>query len=133
MVQDLVDHASTCDFSTNTLERTYPAGLDVEAFFIDVLHRADRRTTRPEDREHVTCEMRSRSAQCRCRNVKDDADNSDLRWVVDWQVDLDVVRAIYAGLGLDSTPKPYQEVIAFVRSHPQLATLNVENETSAPR
>ena len=133
VVQDLLDHASTCDFCANTLQRTYPAGLDVEAFFTDVLHRAGRLATRPDQREHVTVVMRARSAPFLCRNVKDDVDNSDLRWVVDRQTDLDVVRAIYDGLALHSTLRPYREVVAFARAHPELAAINMESKTSAPR
>ncbi len=132
VVQDLVDHASTCDYCTNTLQRTYPAGLDVEVFFVDVLQRIDRLSKRPEEREHVTVLLRTRPTLFQCRHVKDDVDNSDLRWVVDRQTDLDVVRAIYDGLALDSTPRPFREVVAFVRAHPELAVLNLEGETSAP-
>ncbi len=131
VVQDLLDHASTCDYCTNTLQRTYPAGLDVEAFFVDVLHRLDRLSKRPDQREHVTVLLRTRPALFQSRHVKDDADNSDLRWVVDRQADLDVVRAIYDGLALHSTPRPYRDVVAFARAHPELTAMNMESKTSA--
>ena len=133
VVRDLVDHSSACDYATNTMERTYPAGLDVEVFFIDVLHRIDRLSKRPEEREHVTGVVWTQPTLFLCRHVKDDVDNSDLRWVVDRRPDLHVVRAIYDGLGLDRTSRPYREVLAFARAHPELGAINVESETSTPR
>ena len=129
VVRDLIDHSSECDYTSNTIERTYPRGLDVEAFFIDVLHRVSRLSRRPEEREHVTLAVRTRPSLFLCRQVKDDADNSDLRWTVDERPDLHVVRAIYDGLGLDRTPKPYRDVLTFARAHPELAAINAGIET----
>ncbi len=133
VIRALIDQSSTCEFTSNTLERTYPAGLDVEAFFIDVLHRISRLSTRPEEREHVTIVVRTRPSLFLCSHVKDDADNSDLRWAVDRRPDLEMVRAIYDGLGLGRTPRPYREVLAFARAHPELGAINVESETSTLR
>ena len=129
VVRDLIDHSSACDYTSNTIERTYPRGLDVEAFFIDVLYRISRLSRRPEELEHVTLAVRTRPSLFLCRHVKDNADNSDLRWTVDERPDLQVVRAIYDGLGLDRTPRPYREVLAFVRAHPELAAINAGIET----
>jgi spore coat polysaccharide biosynthesis protein SpsF (cytidylyltransferase family) len=51
-------------------------------------------------------------------------DNSDLRWTVDSARDLELVRRLYDELGLARTPRSYREVIAYVREHPELETLN---------
>ena len=77
----------------------------------------------------MTLAVRTQPSLFLCRHVKDDADNSDLRWTVDERPDLQVVRAIYDGLGLDRTPRPYREVLAFVRAHPELAAINAGIET----
>ena len=42
------------DYAANTVERTYPRGLDVEAFTTEQLFRTHRQAKRPYDREHVT-------------------------------------------------------------------------------
>ena len=41
-------------YLSNTLERTYPRGLDFEVFAASALYRADRAATSRSDREHVT-------------------------------------------------------------------------------
>ena len=42
------------DYASNTLVRTYPRGLDVEAFTVDQLGRTYRQAKTSYDREHVT-------------------------------------------------------------------------------
>jgi spore coat polysaccharide biosynthesis protein SpsF len=37
VVDELVKHEGECDYAANCLERSYPRGLDAEAFFVDVL------------------------------------------------------------------------------------------------
>lgn len=132
VVRELLDHASVCDYASNVIERTYPRGLETEAFFIDVLHRMDRLATRPEQREHVTVVARTKGAPFLCRDVKGTENNADLRWTVDERPDLEVVRAIYEGLSLGSTPRPHTDVVAYVRAHPDLSALNAGIQTWSP-
>ena len=42
------------DYASNTLERGFPRGMDVEVVSIEALERADLETSDPEEREHVT-------------------------------------------------------------------------------
>ena len=42
------------DYASNTLERGFPRGMDVEVFSIEALERADAETSDPQEREHVT-------------------------------------------------------------------------------
>jgi spore coat polysaccharide biosynthesis protein SpsF len=113
------------DYASNVVERTYPAGLDAETLTAEALERAFRLGRSPEAREHVTWFLlRERPDLFRIGSVTDDADNSDLRWTVDSARDLELVRRLYDELGLARTPRSYREVIAYVREHPELETLN---------
>jgi spore coat polysaccharide biosynthesis protein SpsF len=113
------------DYASNVVERTYPAGLDAEALTAEALERAFRLGRSPEAREHVTWFLlRERPDLFRIGSVTDDVDNSDLRWTVDSARDLELVRRLYDELGLARTPRSYREVIAYVREHPELETLN---------
>ena len=56
--------------------------------------------------------------------MTDDVDNSDLRWTVDRARDLELVRRLYDELDLGRKPRSYREVVAYVREHPELETLN---------
>jgi len=113
------------DYASNVVERTYPAGLDAEALTAETLARIFRLGRSPEAREHVTWFLLSeRPDLFRIGSVTDDVDNSDLRWTVDHPRDLELVRRLYDELDLARSPRSYREVVAYVREHPELATLN---------
>lgn len=88
---------SGADYASNTQVRTYPRGLDTEVFHQDVLRRIDRMADSRPAREHVTYFINYDRPDLFVReSVEDSEDNSDLRWTVDEQADLDLVREIYA-------------------------------------
>lgn len=133
VINALVTNASCCDYASNVLERTYPRGLDVEAFFMDVLLRMDRLGQSQAAREHVTMAPRSdHPAAFLCRSVRDAEDNSDLRWTVDTQVDLQLIRTLYKALKVGVRQVPYREILTYVRAHPDLALMNDGVETWNP-
>jgi spore coat polysaccharide biosynthesis protein SpsF len=131
VINELLEHRAECDYASNVSRRTYPRGLDVEAFFWDVLLRMDRLGTSQPAREHVTIVPRmERPDSFLCRSVEDTADNSDLRWTVDDRADLEMIRGIYAGLG--GRIAPYAETLAYARAHPELTRLNAGGQTWEP-
>lgn len=133
VINDLTEHAAECDYASNVLERTYPRGLDVEAFFWDTLLRIDRLAQSQAAREHVTIVPRSEQPQLfLCRSVVDSQNNSDLRWTVDTEADLQLIRLVYKALELDQRPVPYYEILAYVRAHPELSQVNATIETWDP-
>lgn len=87
------------DYASNTLETTYPDGLDTEVFSFAALEQAWREATKTSEREHVTPYLRN-SGKFRVRNVANDLGVSfaDHRWTVDEPADLEFVRAIYRNL-----------------------------------
>jgi spore coat polysaccharide biosynthesis protein SpsF len=125
VVQLVVDrlHASRreVDYVSNVLARSFPVGLDVEGLFVDVLERLERLASSPEAREHVTWFLRfERPELFLVGSVDAEQDDSDLRWTVDTAADLERVRRLYDELGLTERPRPYREVVAHVRSRPDL-------------
>lgn len=112
---------SDVDYASNTHQRTYPRGLDVEALFRETLERIASVATSAQAREHVTAYIVEQPSQFRVRHVHDDADHSDLRWTVDTAEDLALVRAIYA---LAPDPVPYHRLVELVRARPDLAAIN---------
>ena len=109
------------DYASNTHERTFPRGLDVEALHRDTLERIGRLGTSPAAREHVTAFIMEQPQLFRVRQVRGARDDSDLRWTVDTPEDLAMVRGLYAALLM---PAPYEIVVAAVRAQPELAAAN---------
>jgi spore coat polysaccharide biosynthesis protein SpsF len=122
------------DYAANVLERSYPRGLDVEAFSIEALLRMDRLGQSAAAREHVTLGPRlEHPAAFRTRNVRAGTDDSDLRWTVDTGPDLEQVRAMYRELDLAGTIRPYLDVVRWCRDHPSLASDDRANLTWDPK
>jgi len=115
--------AAAVDYSSNTHVRTYPRGLDVEAFYLETLERILRSATSSAAKEHVTAYVMEKPNEFAIHQVTAEADDSDLRWTVDTAEDLALIRAMYGELGL-ATIRPYREVVAAVRARPELAAIN---------
>lgn len=133
-IDTLVANAAACDYASNVQKRTFPRGLDSEALFRDTLARMDRMGQSQSAREHVTVFLRSERPELFATlDVVDEDDNSDLRWTVDTAADLEMIRAIYAGLGLDQRVVTYREILEYIRSQPQIAAMNAHVETWNPK
>ena len=133
VVDELTALGDACDYCSNVLERSYPRGLDVEAFWRRTLEECDRLGTSQSAREHVTAVIRQeRPESFKVRSIRDDIDNSDLRWTVDTPADLELIRAIYDGMGLVENHRGYRDIAAYVRAHPELLELNAGIETWDP-
>ena len=82
------------DYCSNTDPRTYPDGLDAEAFTIQALRLAAQHATDKSDREHVTPWLRRANEVARA-SVQGQVDHAQLRWTVDESVDLEVIRNVF--------------------------------------
>lgn len=111
------------DYVSNTLECTYPDGLDTEVFQREALERSWREATLKSEREHVTPYIHQHPDRFRLKNVAQKDDYSALRWTVDEPQDLEFVRAIYLRAG-DPIAFGMQTVLDLMREYPELGQLN---------
>jgi len=118
-IVDRVVHAvaGDVDYASNTHRRTFPRGLDVEALHADTLQRIARLAKTPATREHVTSYVMEHPSLFRIASVASQTDDSDLRWTVDTEEDLALVRALYES---GAATLPYRELVAIVRARPEL-------------
>jgi spore coat polysaccharide biosynthesis protein SpsF len=107
-------------YCSNTMGRSYPDGLDVEAFTAAALQRANTEASKPSDRAHVTAYMYARPWEFSLFAVAGPA-RGEVRWTVDTAADLELVRAMYAELGEDFT---WREALALYDARPDLAAIN---------
>lgn len=133
VITELTTHAAECDYTSNVIERTYPRGLDVEAFFGDTLVRINRLAQSQAAREHVTIVPRSERPELfLCRSVVDSQNNAHLRWTVDTEIDLNLICLLYQALNLGQYIAPYHEILTYVQTHPALSQMNIAVETWDP-
>jgi spore coat polysaccharide biosynthesis protein SpsF len=125
VIRALTQRPGGADYAGNVLQRTYPRGLDTEAFYLDTLLRVHRLASSKDAREHVTVYIRSEHPELFLAvSVTDSENNSDLRWTVDTELDFQVVGRMYEDLNLATQVLSYREMLAYARSHPELFQKN---------
>ena len=111
------------DYSSNTLVRTYPRGLDVEVFSIAALTKAWQQANKDYQRVHVTPFLYENPRFFKLQSITNKCNYSKYRWTVDTSEDLELVRRIYKLLG-DNADFNWLDVIDLMKSHPELETIN---------
>lgn len=71
------------DYSSNTLKRTYPDGLDVEVFRFEALEKAFWNAQSESDKEHVTKYIYTHPDDFQLIGLTNDIDYSYIRWTLD--------------------------------------------------
>jgi len=119
------------DYCSNTLEPSFPEGLDIEAFRFSALDLAQREARLASEREHVTPFIWKNPARFRLLNFRHAEDLSAWRWTVDKPEDLDFMRAVFSRFYRGSSVFSYLDVIEYLRARPEIRAINagtVRNE-----
>lgn len=103
------------DYTSNTLTRTFPDGLDVEVIAAQALREAASEATEPYEREHVTPFLYRRPQRYGLATLLGPSLLGDERWTVDTAADLDFVRQVVASL-TDPERAGWQEIRAITGS-----------------
>jgi spore coat polysaccharide biosynthesis protein SpsF len=111
------------DYASNTIEPSYPEGLDVEVFSRAALDRAWRDATLHSDREHVTPYIWRQPQLFQVANVRLDRDLSHMRWTLDYPDDLQFARAVYGRLYRGQI-FGMADMLELLAQEPELALLN---------
>lgn len=116
-------------YAANVLQRSYPRGLDVEAFTFTALETAWREDRNPAWREHVTQFLVRHPERFAQASVVGDEDHSSFRWTVDTLEDYALVERIYAHFGSDDFS--WKAVLELLGRHPEWVALNEHVEQKA--
>lgn len=111
------------DYVSNTVEPTWPEGLDVEVFSREALERAGREARLGSEREHVTPYIYNHPEWFRMAQVKNTVDLSKERWTLDYPEDLAFARAVYERFG-GRADFGMAEMLALLESEPEIRALN---------
>ena len=113
------------DYTSNTVERTFPKGLDVSIFTMQALEEAWREAYLSSQREHVTQFIISNSQRYKIGSYKNSIDLSSLRWTVDKELYFILINKIYNALYYKNLNFKTADILALIEKHPELKTLNV--------
>ena len=122
--------APELDYLDTMSSGTFPYGLSVEVIRRAALHQAWREATEPADREHVTSFVRRFPLRFSSLSVRNDRDDSDLRWTVDTHEDLRNMAALYASLGSGIHTMDWRAVAGHCRlAPPTMGVTGVDTST----
>lgn len=88
--------ATGADYASNTLDRGFPRGLDVECFTRGSLESAAARAAAPDEREHVTPYLYRHPERFLLSSVRSGQDQATVRWTLDTPADLNFLRMFVA-------------------------------------
>ena len=122
---NIMIHDKKVDYCSNTINPSYPEGLDVEVFRFSALKRAFNLSNLISEREHVTPYMWKNNTLFCLENFKSDlpAFVQQWRWTVDTLDDLEFMRAVYKNF-IDYPLVSYREVYQWVKDKPDVISLN---------
>lgn len=112
------------DYVSNTLEPSYPEGLDIEVFSFKALQRAWNEAKLPSEREHVTPYIWKNKQLFRTRNFKHSCDLSSHRWTLDYEEDLNFTNAVYEHLYKRTEIFRMNQILALLAKEPGLSHIN---------
>ncbi len=120
------------DHVTNNLPPSFPEGLDCEAFKKEALDYSERQAETAFEREHVTQYIYHHPEIFKIGNVSNPVNISHLRWTIDKEDDIEMVKAIYAHRS--KTHKGILlmgEILQILRDNPDIERINSNVERSA--
>ena len=128
IVGDFIKARGDLDYLSNTLDPTYPEGLDVEVFSFEALETAWNDGKKPSEREHVTPYIWKHPELFRIRNyVKPGQNLSSLRWTLDNDSDLRFAREVYRRLYPKKSIFLMNDILALLEKEKDLAKINIGN------
>jgi spore coat polysaccharide biosynthesis protein SpsF len=113
-------HKSDFDYLSNTLELSYPDGLDIEIIKPGIFKKLLELNLSEEEKEHVTLGIYSRKDKFRTHNVSNKTNISDFRWTVDTLDDLVFVKSVYAHFESKEMNFTFEDVLKYVKENPNL-------------
>jgi len=119
------------DAVTNTIQPTYPEGLDASVVTFSALEESWKNAKLSSQREHVTPYIFDTENKFQVYHYKQANDYSSMRWTVDYNEDLNFITAIYKSLYSKNNNFTTQNIYDLLETSPELKDINsgfVRNE-----
>ncbi|WYL96988.1 MAG: glycosyltransferase family protein [Gloeotrichia echinulata IR180] len=128
IIQFYRDFSDKYDYVSNTLERSYPRGLDTEIFSFSVLNQAFLEATQPSDQEHVTPFIYRHPERYHIAQVTYTENQSHHRWTVDIPEDFALIERIITELYPHLPNFTFEDCLALLQKFPEWSAINAHIE-----
>jgi spore coat polysaccharide biosynthesis protein SpsF len=115
---------SGADYTTNTIEHTFPIGQDVEVLTSQTLKTLWQTANLFSEREHVTIYIAKHQERFHIRHLSNVEDLSAKRWTMDYPEDYELLRIIFDNLYPANPLFGMKDVLDFLSEHPELERIN---------
>lgn len=119
-----LQNQSHYDYVSNSLQRTYPRGMDTEVFSGSVLQQAFWEATAQPDREHVTPFIYRQPDRYRLGHVTYSKDCSHHRWTVDTPEDFDLIQKMLKAIYEKKPNFTLEDCLGLLREYPDWYFIN---------
>lgn len=114
------------DYVTNTFPRSFPDGNETEIFSFSTLEYTYKNAILPSEREHVTPYIRNNKKQFKIHNFSHSENISNLRWTLDYDVDLKLIREIISKI--NKCPIHMEDILELFKTEPNLKKINQDHK-----
>jgi spore coat polysaccharide biosynthesis protein SpsF len=122
MIQEMLND-SNLDYISNTVEASFPDGLDIEVFTYKALKKAYNEASLASEFEHVTPYIWKNKNIFKVKQLVNERDLSKWRWTVDTQEDLDFIIRITEPFK-DNLLVHFEEIIEWIDKNPEVMDIN---------
>ncbi|SCY58371.1 cytidylyltransferase domain-containing protein [Lysinibacillus fusiformis] len=126
VIQQFINHQ--VDYASNTLERTYPRGMDTEVFSMKALEKAYAGASEQKELEHVTPFIYFRPQLFKLLSIKNDINYSKYRWTVDTDEDFKLIENLIGFLSLQSKEINLHNLLTAMDRHEDWYDINAHIE-----
>lgn len=114
-------------YLSNTIERTFPRGLDFEIFSYKLLDEAFRKADQDSELEHVTPYInQNKSSNVRVKSFLKATNDSHYRITLDTKDDFKLIERLIIDFNADDLTG--EEIVKVLKSHPDLVLINAHIE-----
>lgn len=121
VIQKHIDMNS--DYTSNTLEYSFPDGLDCEVFTFSVLEQTWKEAKLTSEREHVTPYI-CKEKKFKKYGIKDPINCSQYRWTLDTEEDFEFISKIFGELYEKNHEFNKEDIYDLLDKCPELLTIN---------
>jgi spore coat polysaccharide biosynthesis protein SpsF len=113
---------SNSDYSSNTLIRSFPDGLDTEVFTSDAFLKLNEMRLTKYQQEHVTAGFYQNPKKFSLTNLSEMRDLGDWRWTIDYPSDFGWLESMLTSMRVLKMPE-YEETYSFIKNNPKFLRL----------
>ena len=122
LIDSLVDmfYKKQVDYLSNTINLTFPDGLDIEVIKPGVLEKLTEHNLSNSEKEHVTLGIINRENLFSMSNYSNDKNLSHYRWTVDTIQDFEFVTKVFEHFKLNEENFTFEELKKFIDDNPEI-------------